>query len=315
MAMKVLIPDSIVLSLPIIEGIEFIEYSVTTNDFTAVQDAELLVMWMNSPENTAAAVEQLINLKVVQTLAAGPDHVLSANFPSHIQIASGRGLHDKTVAEHALTLTLSLIRAIPTLLKSQSSHEWNFSIIEAQAAPSTSHLYTLNGANVLIYGFGSIASHLSPMLQALGANVTGVARNAAVKNGFKVISELNSNASLAEADVVISLLPYEKSTEKYFDKAFFQDMKKSAVFINVGRGKTVDEVALEDALRSQIIRSAAIDVTFDEPLSSDSNLWEIPELLITPHISGGRPQNSEDLIAFNSKALLNGDAIRNQVAR
>ena len=315
MAMKVLIPDSIVLSLPVIEGIEFIEYSVTATDFSAVQDAELLVMWMNSPENTAAAVEQLINLKVVQTLAAGPDHVLSANFPSHIQIASGRGLHDKTVAEHALTLTLSLIRAIPTLLKSQSSHEWNFSIIEAQAAPSTSRLYTLNGANVLIYGFGSIASHLSPMLQALGANVTGVARNAAVKNGFKVISELNSNASLAEADVVISLLPYEKSTEKYFDKAFFQDMKKSAVFINVGRGKTVDEVALEDALRSQIIRSAAIDVTFDEPLSSDSNLWEIPELLITPHISGGRPQNSEDLIAFNSKALLNGDAIRNQVAR
>ena len=315
MAMKVLIPDSIALSLPVIEGIEFIEYSVTATDFTAVQDAELLVMWMNSPENTLAAVEQLINLKVVQTLAAGPDHVLSANFPSHIQIASGRGLHDKTVAEHALTLTLSLIRSIPRLLKSQSSHEWNFSIIEAQAAPSTSNLYTLNGANVLIYGFGSIASHLSPMLQALGANVTGVARNAAVKNGFKVISELNSKSSLAEADVVISLLPYEKSTEKYFDKAFFQAMKKNAIFINVGRGKTVDEVALEDALRSQIIRSAAIDVTFDEPLSSDSTLWEIPELLITPHISGGRPQNSEDLIAFNSKALLNGDAIRNQVAR
>jgi len=241
--------------------------------------------------------------------------VLSANFPSHIQIASGRGLHDKTVAEHALTLTLSLIRAIPTLLKSQSKHEWNFSIIEAQAAPSTSHLYTLNGANVLIYGFGSIASHLSPMLQALGANVTGVARNATTKNGFKVISELTSKSSLAEADVVISLLPYEKSTEKYFDKAFFQAMKRSALFINVGRGKTVDEVALEDALRSHLIRSAAIDVTFDEPLSSDSTLWEVPELLITPHISGGRPQNSEDLIAFNSKALLNGDAIRNQVAR
>ena len=315
MAMKVLIPDSIALSLPVIEGIEFIEYSVTATDFTAVQDAELLVMWMNSPENTLAAVEQLINLKVVQTLAAGPDHVLSANFPSHIQIASGRGLHDKTVAEHALTLTLSLIRSIPRLLKSQSSHEWNFSIIEAQAAPSTSNLYTLNGANVLIYGFGSIASHLSPMLQALGANVTGVARNATTKNGFKVISELNSKSSLAEADVVISLLPYEKSTEKYFDKAFFQAMKRSALFINVGRGKTVDEVALEDALRSHLIRSAAIDVTFDEPLSSDSTLWEIPELLITPHISGGRPQNSEDLIAFNSKALLNGDAIRNQVAR
>ncbi|MEY4291555.1 MAG: hypothetical protein RL130_1497, partial [Actinomycetota bacterium] len=241
--------------------------------------------------------------------------VLSANFPSHIQIASGRGLHDKTVAEHALTLTLSLIRAIPALLKSQNSHEWNYSIIEAQAAPATSHLYTLNAANVLIYGFGSIASYLAPMLQALGAKVTGVARTAATKNGFSVISEPDSQSSLAEADVVISLLPYEKSTEKYFDKAFFQGMKKSAVFINVGRGKTVDEVALEEALKSKFIRSAAIDVTFNEPLSSDSTLWGIPELVITPHISGGRPQNSEELIAYNSKALLNGDAIRNHVAR
>ena len=219
--MKVLIPDSIPLALPIIEGIEFIQYSVTGNNFSSVQDAELLVMWLNSPENTQAAVAQLTNLKVVQTLAAGPDHVLSANFPPHIQIASGRGLHDKTVAEHALTLTLALTRAIPTLLKSQSDHNWNRSIIEAQAEPATSHLYTLNGANVLIYGFGSIASHLAPMLSSLGSHVTGVARNPATKNGFSVISESNSKPALSAADVVISLLPYEKSTEKYFDAPFF----------------------------------------------------------------------------------------------
>ena len=313
--MKVLIPDSIPLSLPAINGIEFIQYSVTATDFSTVQDAELFVMWMNTPENTAAAVKQLTNLKVVQTLAAGPDHVLSANFPPHIQIASGRGLHDKTVAEHALTLTLSLIRSIPSLLQSQKAHDWNRAIIEAQAAPSTSYLYTLHGANVLIYGFGSIASHLAPMLSALGAQVTGVARNPGIKNGFEVISESETDSALSEADVVISLLPYEKSTEKYFDQSLFNSMKKSAIFINVGRGRTVDEAALEDALKTKTIRSAAIDVTYVEPLPQDSTLWEIPELIITPHISGGRPQNSEELIAFNSQALLNGEEIRNRVAR
>lgn len=313
--MKVLIPDSIPLNMPSASGIEFITYSTTSTDFSDVQDAELLVMWMNSPENTRAAVEQLTQLKLVQTLAAGPDHVLSAGFAPHIQIASGRGLHDKTVAEHTLALALASVRSLVKLVSSQNRHYWDQEIIAAQAAPDTAGLYTLNGAHVVILGFGSIAQHLAPMLTALGAHVTGVAQSSGDRNGYPVISFDQISPTLKTADLVISLLPYDVSTEKRFNLAFFQGMKASAIFINVGRGRTVDEAALVQALEEKLIRRAAIDVTYTEPLASDSPLWNAPELLITPHISGGRPQEAEKLILANAQALSSKTQLKSIVTR
>jgi phosphoglycerate dehydrogenase-like enzyme len=313
--MKVLIPDSIALHLPSQLGIEFIQYSISATDFSHVQDAELLVMWMNSPENTRAAVEQLPHLKLVQTLAAGPDHALGAGFAPHIQIASGRGLHDKTVAEHTLALALASVRSLVSLVSSQKRHYWDQEIIQAQASPESAHLFTLNGAKVLILGFGSIANHLAPMLTSLGAHVSGVAQSAGTRNGYPVVSYDEIAPSLKEADLVISLLPYDPSTEKRFNLAFFQGMKASAIFINVGRGRTVDEAALIQALEEKLIRRAAIDVTYSEPLASDSPLWDLPELLITPHISGGRPQEAENLILHNAQALATKSEIKNIVAR
>jgi phosphoglycerate dehydrogenase-like enzyme len=313
--MKVLIPDSIPLTLPEISGIEFIRYSVTSHDFSAVQDAELLVMWMNSPENTQAAVEQLSNLKLVQTLAAGPDHVLNAGFAKEIKIASGRGLHDKTVAEHTLALTLACIRDLANLIDSQRNHYWNGEVVAAQAAPHSAHLYTLNGSRVLIIGFGSIASHLAPMLSALGAHVSGVAQSSGKRSGYQVLSYEDAAPEVSSADIVISLLPYDPTTEKRFNLTFFTSMKRSAIFINVGRGKTLDENALIEALNAKLIRRAALDVTYVEPLQENSPLWDIPNLLITPHISGGRPQESEKLIAANSSALLAGTEMQNIIKR
>ena len=313
--MKVLVPDSIPLNLPDISGIEFVKYSVEGKSFEGVQDAELLVMWMNSVENTKAAVSELKNLKLIQTLAAGPDHVLAANFDSQIRIASGRGLHDKTVAEHALALTLASVRQLDTLFDSQKKHIWNQEIISAQASQTSSQLYTLNGAQVLIYGFGSIAQHLAPMLTNLGALVSGVAQSNGVRNGYPVIASKEIEKQLGQFDLVISLLPYDLTTEKHFGEKFFSAMKDSGIFINVGRGKTVDEAALISAIKSQKIRRAAIDVTSVEPLPADSPLWELDNVIITPHIAGGRPQGAEQLIADNALATLSGEKIKNLVTR
>jgi phosphoglycerate dehydrogenase-like enzyme len=116
-------------------------------------------------------------------------------------------------------------------------------------------------------------------------------------------------------DVVISLLPYSQASEKYFNRNFFEGMKPSAIFINVGRGKTVDEIALADALASHRIRKAAIDVTYVEPLEIQSPLWEIPGLIITPHISGGRPQGSERLIESNARRLRDKSDLLNIITR
>jgi phosphoglycerate dehydrogenase-like enzyme len=313
---KVLIPDSLPLSLSSADrGIEFIPYSVSSTDFSGVQDAELLVLWMNSDENLRAAVEQLSNLKLVQTLAAGPDHALSAGFAKSVAIASGRSLHDRPVTEHALALALSAMRNLSELQIAQSKSYWDQEFVAAQAATSTQSLYTLNGAEVLIIGFGSIAAQLAPVLTSLGAHVRGVARNGGVRGGFEVTPLSEISTVLPAADLVISLLPYAVESEKYFNDAFFDGMKPSSVFINVGRGKTVDETALIRALNEKKIRKAAIDVTFIEPLPADSPLWRCPNLTITPHVSGGRPLHSEKLILANSENLLYSREIINLVTR
>ncbi len=314
--MKVLIPDSIPLELPNKNSeIEYITYSVSSNDFSAVQDAELLVLWLNTPENISAAVSQLRNLKAVQSLAAGPDHLYEAGFAPHISLASGRGLHDAPVAEHALALILALVRNLDGLQRSQGKKYWDRETINAQSSLETSQLFTLNGASILIVGFGSIASHLAPMLSALGAYVSGVAQSTGERDGYSVVAQSKIADSLSNADVVLSLVPYIPETEKMFDKQFFSGMKKSAVFINVGRGKTVDESALEEALTQKIIRKAAVDVTFFEPLPVDSPLWSLENLIITPHISGGRPQNSSHLIALNAERVLSNQEVLNKVNR
>ena len=312
--MKVLVPDSLPLNFSDYdENIEYIKYSVSTTNFSGVQDAELLVLWMNTDENLKAAVTQLSHLKLVQTLAAGPDHVLSAGFASHIDIASGRSLHDMPVTEHALALILESVRALDRLSTSQRNSHWDLDYIHAQAATQSSSLYTLNKAEVLIIGFGSIAGQLAPVLTALGAHVHGIARHAGTRSGFSISSIDQLPEKIAGADVVISLLPFSAETEKFFDRTFFKGMKDSAIFINVGRGKTVDESALLEALQSGSIRRAAIDVTFTEPLPSDSPLWRCPNLLITPHVSGGRPLGSEKLISANAKNLKNAQPIINLV--
>lgn len=314
--MKVLVPDSLPLTFDnSLHDIEFISYSVSTIDFSGVQDAELLVLWTNTDANLKAAVSQLTNLRLVQTLAAGPDHALSAGFADHIPIASGRSLHDKPVTEHALSLILESVRRLDDLLDSQKNSYWNSEYISAQAAPETSNLYTLNGAKILIVGFGSIASQLAPLLTALGAEVRGAARSSGQRSGYEVIEISKISEVLSEFDLVISLLPYSIDTEKFFGTEFFAHMKKSAIFVNVGRGKTVDEDSLVNALNNSVIRRAAIDVTYIEPLPADSPLWKCPGLIITPHVSGGRPLESEKLISANAQNIRDAKPIINLVTK
>ena len=270
---------------------------------------------MNSSENLRAAVSQLHNLKLVQTLAAGPDHALNAGFPDSVAIASGRSLHDKTVTEHALALLLHAVRNLDQLRESQNNSYWDQGYVEAQANPQTQSHYTLNGRGVLIVGFGSIASQLAPVLKALGAHVRGIARNADTRADCEILPIGEISSVLSQADVVISLMPYSAESEKYFNQEFFNGMKNQSIFINVGRGKTVDEEALVEALHNKKIRKAAIDVTFDEPLAPESPLWKCQNLFITPHVSGGRPLESEKLILANAENLVHSREIINLVTR
>ncbi len=311
-ALKILVPNTIELDLGT-SGEEVASYQVDQPIPDEHIDAEVLVTWQNTSGNLEDAARRLKNLQLVQTLAAGPDSVLAAGFPDNVQVTSGRSLHDGPVAEHALALVLAAVRRLDVLFEGQKSAHWDREYNAAQSAPDTEQLYTLGGAKVTIWGFGSIAGRLAPLLAALGAEVTGVANSAGERYGFPVVATGDLPRVLAATDVLISILPATPETENSLNEEILNALPDTAVFVNVGRGATVDEDALLAALRDGRLRAAAVDVTKTEPLPAGSELWSAPNLIITPHVAGNRPKGGSALVLSNIAALREGRELKNLV--
>ncbi len=313
--MKLLLPDSVPFDLPAIDGVDYIVYDIEHPIPAEHHDAEALVAWGNSDAQLKSAASDLPRLRWVQTLAAGPDQAVNAGFAADATITSGRSLHSATVAEHALTLTLAAARNLHTLVRAQLGHRWATELGGRQPIFDPNRFTTLRGAHVVIWGFGSIAQTLAPVLTTLGARVTGVARSAGERDGYPVVAEADIADLLPSADVLIMILPGTPATTRILDADTIALLPGHAWLVNVGRGVTVDESALIDALRENRLGGAALDVTEIEPLPVDSDLWDLANVIITPHSAGGRPIGADQLIADNIRALLAGRPLTNVVAR
>jgi phosphoglycerate dehydrogenase-like enzyme len=130
-----------------------------------------------------------------------------------------------------------------------------------------------------------------------------------------VVGEPDLDAELARTDVLVMILPATPRTTHALDAARLAALPPHAYVVNVGRGSTVDEAALVEALTAGRIAGAALDVTEVEPLPPGSPLWDAPGLVLTPHAAGGRPVGADDLISANVAALLAGRELRNVVER
>ncbi|WP_058234706.1 phosphoglycerate dehydrogenase [Devriesea agamarum] len=320
--MKVLLPDTMPLDFTIPDGSSLLPQGWETITYNArevipetLHDADALVVWGNSRKNLESAARQLTQVQLVQSLAAGVDGIIAAGFPSEVPICTGAGLHCPTVAEHTLALLLALVRRIPESLQSQARHEWSRELGGLQPLHPEGRLTTLLGARILIWGFGEIGQHLAPMLKMLGADVTGIARTAGKREGFPVICEDALADYLPSTDVLISILPATPRTEQILGADTFARLPKHALVINVGRGATLDENALLEALRAQRIGGAALDVTAVEPLPEESPLWDAPGLIVTPHGAGGRPVGAPERIVANLRALASGKQLIHPVDR
>lgn len=278
-------------------------------------DADALVVWGNPQDQLADAARRLTGLRWVQTLAAGPDAVLAAGFAPDVVITSGRGLHDGPVAEHTLALVLAAARRLPELVRAQDEHRWAGELGGMQSTEPGQAFRTLDRARVLVWGFGSIAARLAPLLSALGAQVTGVATTAGDRHGFPVISAFDLPDELPHTDLLVSLLPATDQTRHAVDAGVLSLLPRHAWVVNVGRGATLDEAALLDAVRSGRLAGAALDVFETEPLPADSPLWAEPRILVSPHAAGGRPIGAAELVEANLAAYLAGGTLRNVVRR
>ena len=314
--MKVLVPQAYRGELPEIEGVEFVTIDQRIPVPDQDLDAEVLVAWGQPAAVLQDSAERLKKLRLVQAFLAGPDPVVAAGFAAQVPISSGVGLHDGPVAEHALAMILATLRQLPLAVRNAERHIWDVKHAGAmKTRADDGRVTTLAGANVTIWGYGSIGSTLAPYLSILGAKVTGAARTAGVRGGVTVVDDDGLAEVLAETDVLVMILPTHPSTAKVMDAKRFAQLREGAILVNVGRGNTVDEEALVAALESGRLAAAALDVTQVEPLPADSPLWEVENLLITPHVAGGRPQNADKLLAHNIEAIETGGEIRNLVVR
>lgn len=313
--MKILLPDSVPLSPELPEGVTAVTYAVAEPIPEEHLDADVLVVWTNSQQHLDATAAAMPHLRLVQGLMAGPETMIRAGFADGVVLANGIGLHDATVAEHTLALLLALVRRLPLALAAQAEHDWSAELSGPQPLHPDGPITTLLRAKVLVWGFGSIAKRLAPLLTALGAEVRGIARSAGTRDGYDVVAESELLRVLPEADVLISILPDTPDTRNALGPVEIDALSDDAYFVNVGRGSTVDERALLAALTEGRIAGAALDVTALEPLPGDSPLWDAPNLLITPHAAGGRPVDPDALIAHNVAALVSGAPLRNVVER
>ncbi|AXK44268.1 phosphoglycerate dehydrogenase [Brachybacterium saurashtrense] len=313
--MKILLPDTAPLHPALPEGWEAVTVDARAGIPPAHHDADVLVVWGASRRHLASAAEHLAGLRLVQSLAAGVDGILAAGFDEDVVIATGAGLHSRTVSEHTLALLLSLVRRLPESREAQQRHEWSSEIGGLQPLHPEGRLTTLLGARVLIWGFGQIGQTLAPVLAALGAEVRGAARSAGTRAGFEVIAEEDVLAELPEVDVLIDILPASAHTAGAVGEEVLAALPDHALLVNVGRGATVDQEALRAALEAGTLGGAALDVTEPEPLPQDDPLWDAPRLLITPHSAGGRPVGADERIARNLRALAAGEELLHVAAR
>jgi phosphoglycerate dehydrogenase-like enzyme len=313
--MKLLLPDSIDIDPTVPAGVHQVTYAVDAPVPDQHTDAEILVVWGNPAGQLRDAARRLKDLRWVQTLAAGPDAVIQAGFGPKVVITSGQSLHDSTVTEHALTLVLAAARRVNLMVRAQLAHRWAGELGGLQPIAPVDSFRTLRGAHVVVWGFGGIAATLAPHLTALGARVTGVARSSGERHGFPVITTVEFADVLPTADVLIMILPSTKQTLHALDAGVLALLPPHAWLVNVGRGSTVDEDALLEALRSRRLGGAALDVFETEPLPADSGLWDEPDVIVSPHAAGGRPIGAAELIAENLDALRTGTPLRNVVDR
>jgi phosphoglycerate dehydrogenase-like enzyme len=256
-----------------------------------LRDAEVVVSWSLNGEQVKAAPR----LRWIHSTAAGVHQLLIPEIVNNarITITNARTVHGPVVAEHVLALMFALAKRLPTAFRMQQRHEWGQQAMAQEQPP----LRELRDATLGIVGVGSIGRQVAGIASAMGMRVIAVranpmkgvdwvSANDPIRAQHRVYGSKDMNRMLKESDFVVISAPVTSSTTKLIDAQALAAMKKDAYLINVGRGALVDEAALIQALREKKIGGAALDVFEHEPLPQDSPLWDMDNVIITPHQAG-----------------------------
>lgn len=275
----------------------------TKKDLTEV---DAIYGWSSRLEDHAVANG---HLKWIQTIRAGVDALpLDDLKKENIVVTSGSGANAINIAEQTLGYMLMYVRKLNLTMRDQDQSLW-------KVDEPYDEVY---GKTILIVGAGNIGSILGRYCKALGMKTIGIRRTAKPTESMDEMMSMDQlDQAVGKVDFVVNILPDTKATEKIFDQNIFEQMTKSSVYINIGRGKSTDTSALIEALQNKEIAGAALDVVEPEPLPADNPLWKMDNVIITPHTAGRSVKYSERAFVIfkkNLKSLLeNGEVVENVV--
>jgi len=264
-------------------------------------------------------LESARRLTWIHSPAAGLGAMLfPAMIESAVVMTNSKGLSADTIAEHVLSVILALFRKLPLAFAGQRAREW----VQSEVTSGTA-IRTIAGSRALIVGLGSIGLATAQRLAALSAHVDAVRRRPdSAKPPYieRVESPDRLLDLLPSADVVVLSAPQTTATRHLIGRRELEAMRPGSVLVNVSRGALVDEQALTQALAAdpgkQTVAAAALDVFEHEPLPPESPLWSLPNVVITPHVAGFRPDHWEavtSLFAENLRRFDSGQPLLNVV--
>ncbi len=255
-----------------------------------IKDADAIVCGTLSD----AALANAERLQWVHRAAAGVEHFMRPSFRErNLILTNSSGVSAPNMAEHVIALMLAFARQLPALFRSQQAHQW-------RDGTERNRVFEIKGQTVVVVGLGAIGMEVADRAHALGMRVIGVRRGPgeALSSVERLVLREDLSNVLPGADHIVDCLPLTAGTRAFFDRVMLGYAKNGAYFYNVGRGGTVDTDALIDMLRSGALSGAGLDVTDPEPLPSDSPLWDMPNVLVTLHTSGGTPHMWERVMTL-----------------
>jgi phosphoglycerate dehydrogenase-like enzyme len=302
---KVVLPERlrpVVSSLP---SAEIAWYTDTDSCVAAVAGAE--VLWVDfGLKSIEGAIEAGDDLKWVTTAATGVDGwPLALLEKRKLVLTNGAGVGAIPISEYVVMGLLAGIKGLPELVRAQDRREW------LKRPPS---LATMHGKRALIYGYGGIGRAIGERLRPFGVSVTGVRRNPGDEPG--VIAVTDWEARLPETDLLILSVPLTGATSALVGKAQLAALPEGAWVANIARGGLIDEGALIGALKSGHLGGAYLDVTETEPLPPESELWSLPNVVLTPHSSWATEhlmERAAEIFLDNFDRYRRGAALRNVV--
>jgi len=284
-----------------------VEVVVCADAATPPSDPAEVAFWV-PPFASAARASELLpgftGLRVVQLLSAGADNWVG-HVPPGVQLCDAAGVHDAAVAEWVVGAVIGSLRQFPAFARAQQRREW--------APEALTPTAELTGRRVLIVGAGSIGRAVERRLAPFEVTVTRVARTARPEHGVHGGSELAG--LLPRADIVVLLVPLTEQTRGLVDGPFLAALPDGALLVNAARGPVVDTAALLIELVTGRI-AAALDVTDPEPLPAGHPLWELPNVLLTPHVGGavrGLLPRAYRLVGAQLRRFAAGEPLVNRV--